>query len=616
MESLLPRYGVVNAFNDVLRSEIINVPDRMVGLIIGKGGEQIANIQATSDCRIQFAPESYGMPDRPCTLTGTSEAIQKAKDMIAQIMSKGHDLPPDLQNTSQTIELMIPGNKAGIIIGKGGETIKLLQEQTGVKMVIIQENNSPTTYDKPLRITGDRLSCQRAKEKVLSLLAEKDVQITGYGEYTGSNQRTSIDIPVSRSMIGVVIGKGGEMIKKIQQESGARIQFRPDDESSGPNRLCNITGNSEQMQAAIGLIQEIVEKQDNSTLTKNFNNLLIQEGVKKFEGINEEISYTVPADKCGLVIGKVADKQTRSNKLDKSYRTLYNSMKLYKMYNSMNPVKPLRVRVEPSRVRVEPLRYKSSRITYLRLEGINNPTSPPTLLLLRFLNTKSKPGGETIREICRSSGAHVELNREANNPASIQRLFRIVGSQEQIQSAIRLISDKVGTVAPTLSSATLNTTALRDNNNNNNQFLANLYGHTNLQAMQQLLQAQQQQHQQPQQQNFMSPIQTWPTTFQTAYAPTATPAEQFKPVELQAQWTAHIINQQQQQQQLQQLISQQQQSQFLTRAALPSPGGINPQTGQPDYSLQWADYYRQQGMHEQAQAILQATTINQLGQGI
>ena len=34
------------------------------------------------------------------------------------------------------------------------------QEQAGVRMVIIQESNSPTNYDKPLRITGDRGSCQ------------------------------------------------------------------------------------------------------------------------------------------------------------------------------------------------------------------------------------------------------------------------------------------------------------------------------------------------------------------------------------------------------------------------------------------------------------------------
>lgn len=40
---------------------------------------------------------------------------------------------------------------------------------------------------------------------------------------------------------------------------------------------------------------------------------------------------------------------------------------------------------------------------------------------------------------------------------------------------------------------------------------------------------------------------------------------------------------------------------------------INPQTGQPDYSAAWAEYYRQQGLHQHAAAILQASQQTQGG---
>jgi len=80
-----------------------------------------------------------------------------------------------------------------------------------------------------------------------------------------------LQIAVPRSMIGVVIGKGGEMIKKIQQESGARIQFRPEDELGGPTRMCNITGSQEQTQAAHNMIQELVE----STAVCDSNSVLM-----------------------------------------------------------------------------------------------------------------------------------------------------------------------------------------------------------------------------------------------------------------------------------------------------------------------------------------------------
>ena len=37
-------------------------------------------------------------------------------------------------------EMMIPGNLVARIIGKGGEVIKAIQEESGAKIVIIQES--------------------------------------------------------------------------------------------------------------------------------------------------------------------------------------------------------------------------------------------------------------------------------------------------------------------------------------------------------------------------------------------------------------------------------------------------------------------------------------------
>ena len=71
--------------------------------------------------------------------------------------------------------------------------------------------------------------------------------------------RTCSQIPVPRSMIGIVIGKGGEMIKKIQQDSGARIQFKPEDNDGGASRVCTVSGGQDQINAATGIIQELIE---------------------------------------------------------------------------------------------------------------------------------------------------------------------------------------------------------------------------------------------------------------------------------------------------------------------------------------------------------------------
>ena len=46
------------------RAEEILVPDRMVGLIIGRGGDVISRLQIESGAKIQMAPDSQGMTDR------------------------------------------------------------------------------------------------------------------------------------------------------------------------------------------------------------------------------------------------------------------------------------------------------------------------------------------------------------------------------------------------------------------------------------------------------------------------------------------------------------------------------------------------------------------------
>ena len=54
-------------------------------------------------------------------------------------------------------------------------------------------------------------------------------------------------------------------------------------------------------------------------------------------------------------------------------------------------------------------------------------------------------------------------------------------------------------------------------------------------------------------------------------------------------------------------------SQPAATPAASSAPAINPQTGQPDYSAQWAEYYRNLGMHDQANMIEQQAKQNQAG---
>ncbi|NIG60586.1 far upstream element-binding protein 3 [Pontoporia blainvillei] len=294
-------------------TEEFKVPDKMVGLIIGRGGEQISRIQEESGCKIQIALESSGIPERPCVLTGTPESIEQAKRLLGQIVDhcrNGPGFHNDIDGNSTIQEILIPASKVGLVIAKGGETIKQLQERTGVKIVMTQDGPLPTGADKPLHITGDPFKVQQAREMVLEINREKDqVDFQGVrGDFSSRMGGGSIEVSVPRFAVGIVIGRNGEMIKKIQNDAGVRIQFKLDDGIS-PERAAQVMGPPERCQHVAHVINELIltaQERD------GFGGLAVARGRGHgrgdwsvgISGGIREITYTVAADKCGLVIGK------------------------------------------------------------------------------------------------------------------------------------------------------------------------------------------------------------------------------------------------------------------------------------------------------------------------
>uniref|UniRef100_A0A672HR37 K Homology domain-containing protein n=1 Tax=Salarias fasciatus TaxID=181472 RepID=A0A672HR37_SALFA len=273
-------------------SEEFKVPDGMVGFIIGRGGEQISRLQQESGCKIQIAPDSGGMPERSVTLTGPPESIQTAKRLLTEIVEKGRPAPAFHHNDGPGMtvqEIMVPATKAGLVIGKGGETIKSLQERAGVKMVMIQDGPQNTGADKPLRISGEPFKVQQAKEMVMELIREQ-----GFREQRGE-------------YVGIVIGRNGEMIKKIQNDTGVRIQFKPDDGST-PERIAQIMGPPDQAQHAAEIISDLLRSVQAGGPPGHGGGRGRGRGQGNWNmgppGGLQEFTFTVPTVKTGLIIGK------------------------------------------------------------------------------------------------------------------------------------------------------------------------------------------------------------------------------------------------------------------------------------------------------------------------
>nr|XP_022287960.1 uncharacterized protein LOC111100406 isoform X2 [Crassostrea virginica] len=131
---------------------------------------------SNDDMPLELLADGDGMPDRQYTLRSACELTIQGDITRANQTGGMGGMGGDSGGGQTAVEVMVPGNKVGVVIGKGGETIRQLERRGGVKMVIIQDDNIPSAHEKPLRISGDPHKCQRAKEMVLELLSEREMK--------------------------------------------------------------------------------------------------------------------------------------------------------------------------------------------------------------------------------------------------------------------------------------------------------------------------------------------------------------------------------------------------------------------------------------------------------
>lgn len=254
----------------------MKLPEKIAGFINGRGGndDELQRIQSTSNCKISFPRDS----DRVCALSGQKEAVSHAKDMLNQLCddhNAGSGLetvscisvpPPGPTGFPPYQEIMVPGSKVGLVIGKGGETIKMLQEKTGAKMVIIQDGPGQE-LEKPLRISGEPQKVDHAKQLVFDLILDKEAFNNNRNPTGGMNPGNGAPPPggeqaevfVPKTAVGVVIGKGGDMIKKIQGETGCKLQFIQGKGDGPGDRRCIISGTKQQVEDAKRTIEDLIE---------------------------------------------------------------------------------------------------------------------------------------------------------------------------------------------------------------------------------------------------------------------------------------------------------------------------------------------------------------------
>ncbi|XP_007888850.1 poly(rC)-binding protein 3 isoform X3 [Callorhinchus milii] len=169
-------------------------------------------------------------------------------------------------NVTLTIRLLMHGKEVGSIIGKKGETVKKMREESGARINISEGNcperivtiTGPTDaifkafamiafkFEEETKISSTlELSTSQGGETVSGYKVEtmgKDINNSMTNSPATSKPPVTLRLVVPASQCGSLIGKGGSKIKEIRESTGAQVQVAGDMLPNSTERAVTISG--------------------------------------------------------------------------------------------------------------------------------------------------------------------------------------------------------------------------------------------------------------------------------------------------------------------------------------------------------------------------------------
>jgi len=239
----------------------MDFPVSVMGGIIGARGAKISEVRQQSGARIQVDKE-----DGRChvTISGTADQVARARSLVQNLAdeemncpSGGGQLPAPPRSDSwggsggsgggggNTVSNCIefPVAATGRIIGSRGAQISEVRQQSGAKVSIEKLEDCCK-----VQISGTPEQVERARKMVISL-ADEGQSIR--------QAEASDQMQVPLSMVGRVIGRGGDTIQRLQRESGAQLDVNTND---GDPCIVRISGSRDACSRARFLIAEVLDR--------------------------------------------------------------------------------------------------------------------------------------------------------------------------------------------------------------------------------------------------------------------------------------------------------------------------------------------------------------------
>ncbi|XP_048872300.1 poly(rC)-binding protein 4-like [Brienomyrus brachyistius] len=168
-------------------------------------------------------------------------------------MNSEQDSGEGSMNVTLTLRLLMHGKEVGSIIGKKGETVKRIREESSAR-VNISEGSCP---ERIVTITGPT-ECVLRAFAMITLKLEEDLTSLVNSGTVSSRPPVTLRLVIPTSQCGSLIGKGGSKIKEIRESTGAQIQVAGDLLPNSTERGVTVSGTQDAVIQCVRLICTVI----------------------------------------------------------------------------------------------------------------------------------------------------------------------------------------------------------------------------------------------------------------------------------------------------------------------------------------------------------------------
>lgn len=173
------------------------------------------------------ATPPYPLLAAPC---GQQQVIENR--WRGEVQTNGERIIGNLLSAQETVQMYIPNNSVGAVIGTKGSHIRNIIRFSGasVKIATVSADKNEQPTERQVTIVGT----PEAQWKAQCMIFEK-IREEGFGA-PNEEPRLSVEISVPSGQVGRIIGKGGTNVRELQRLTGAVIKF--------PSAASESTGNA------------------------------------------------------------------------------------------------------------------------------------------------------------------------------------------------------------------------------------------------------------------------------------------------------------------------------------------------------------------------------------